>query len=66
VTTFEKVTGIKLPYQFVDRRLGDIEQVWADTSLANKVLGWKAIIPLEDTLLSAWKWEQHYRSKNKN
>lgn len=66
VTTFEKVTGIKLPYQFVDRRLGDIEQVWADTSLANKVLGWKAVIPLEDTLLSAWKWEQHYRSKNKN
>ncbi|HUX54450.1 MAG TPA: UDP-glucose 4-epimerase GalE, partial [Williamwhitmania sp.] len=65
VTTFEKVTGIKLPYQFVDRRLGDIEQVWADTSLANKVLGWKAIIPLEDTLLSAWKWEQRYRSKNK-
>lgn len=65
VTTFERVTGIKLPYQFVDRRLGDIEQVWADTSLANKVLGWKAIISLEDTLLSSWKWEQRYRSKNK-
>lgn len=65
VTTFEKVTGVKLPYRFVERRAGDIEQVWADTTRANRELGWKADISLEETLRSAWKWEQHYRSKNK-
>lgn len=65
VTTFEKVTGLTLPHRFVDRREGDIEQVWADTSLSNRELGWKAKVSLEDTLLSAWRWEKQYRSKNK-
>jgi UDP-glucose 4-epimerase len=63
VTTFEKVTGVKLNYQIVGRRPGDIEQVWADTSFANEVLGWKAQSTLEETLLSAWKWEKYIRSK---
>jgi UDP-glucose 4-epimerase len=62
VHTFEKVCGVKVPHKIVSRRAGDIEQVWADTSLANKELGWKASISLEDTLLSAWNWEKKYRS----
>jgi UDP-glucose 4-epimerase len=64
INTFEKVTGIKIKYRIVGRREGDIEQVYADTSLANNELGWKATIPLEETLGSAWKWEQHIRQKN--
>ncbi len=59
VKTFEKVAGVKLPYQIVGRREGDIEQVWADPTKANKVLGWKADTPLEEILLSAWRWQQH-------
>ena len=43
IKAFEKVSGKKLNYKFVNRRPGDIEKVWADTSYANKVLGWKAI-----------------------
>jgi len=39
--------------------------VWADTTLANNELGWKADTPLENTLRSAWKWEQYYRNKFK-
>lgn len=58
LTTFEKVTGVKLNYEIVGRREGDIEKVWANPDFANKVLGWKAEIPVEDTLLSAWKWQQ--------
>ncbi|MCD4792874.1 MAG: UDP-glucose 4-epimerase GalE [Bacteroidales bacterium] len=61
VKTFEKVTGIKLNYIITDRRSGDIEQVWADTSLANAELGWKTEKSLKDALLSAWNWEKKYR-----
>lgn len=64
IHTFEKATGVKVKYRVVGRREGDIEQVWADTTLANNELGWKAEIPLEETLRSAWKWEQYIRQKN--
>ncbi|MBQ4022214.1 MAG: UDP-glucose 4-epimerase GalE [Bacteroidales bacterium] len=58
VKTFEKVNNLKLNYKIAGRRAGDIEAVWADTSYANKELGWKAERPLEDTLRAAWKWQQ--------
>lgn len=62
VETFMKVTGVKVPYTIVGRREGDIEQVWANPRKANEVLGWKADTPVEDVLLSAWKWEKHLRN----
>ena len=61
LNTFMKVTGVNVPYQIVGRREGDIEQVWAKPDKANNVLGWKADTPIEDVLLSAWKWEQKIR-----
>lgn len=61
LNTFMQVTGVKVPYQIVGRREGDIEQVWAKPDKANNVLGWKADTPIEDVLLSAWKWEQKIR-----
>jgi len=63
IKTFEKVTGVKLNYRIVGRRPGDIEKVWADTTYANEELGWKAEKSIEETLLSAWKWEQYIRNK---
>ena len=36
-------------------------KVWADPGKANKVLGWKADTPIDDVLLSAWKWEKRIR-----
>jgi len=57
LTTFEKVTGVKVNYKIVGRREGDIEQVWADPVKANTVLGWTASETVEDTLASAWKWQ---------
>ncbi len=62
IRTFEKATGMKLNYSLAPRRPGDVEQVFADTSLANSELGWKAEKGLEETLLSAWNWEKHYRT----
>ena len=58
ISAFEKATGVKLNYKIVGRRAGDIEKVWADTSLANKELGWKAVVPIEETLKNAWRWQQ--------
>ena len=58
IKTFEKVTGKKVNYKLVDRREGDITAAYADTNFANKVLGWKAGLTLDDALLSAWKWQE--------
>ena len=58
---FQKATGQKVNYKIVDRRAGDIEKIFADTTKANKVLGWKATATLEETLLSAWNWEKKIR-----
>lgn len=63
VKTFEKVSGVKLNYEIVGRRDGDIEQIWANPYYANNVLGWKSEKSLEETLLSAWKWQQHLAKK---
>ena len=63
IRAFEKATGETLQYKVVDRREGDVEQVYADTSYANNELGWKAERGIEETLLSAWNWEKYIRSK---
>lgn len=61
ILAFEKVSGQKLPYQIVGRREGDITSAYANTDKANTVLGWKAELTLEESLASAWKWEQKIR-----
>ena len=63
INGFEKATGVKLNYQIVGRRPGDIEKVWGNVDKANKVLGWKADTPLEDVLASAWKWQVALRER---
>ncbi len=62
IQSFEKVSDQKLNYKIVERREGDITAVYADTNKANNELGWKAKNSLDDSLLSAWKWEQKVRS----
>jgi len=63
IHAFEKATGQKVNFKIVDRREGDVEQVYADTAYANRELGWKAEKGIEETLLSAWNWEKNIRSK---
>lgn len=58
---FEKATGVKLNYEIVGRRAGDIEQVWANPEYANNELGWCAETGIEDTLRSAWNWQLKLR-----
>ena len=63
INAFEKATGVKLNYEITERRAGDIEQVWANPEHANNELGWKAETSIEDTLQSAWNWQQKLREK---
>ena len=61
IDSFERATGVKVPYKIVGRRAGDIEKVWADPTFANEVLGWKADTPIDETMRNAWRWQQHLR-----
>ena len=63
INAFEKATGVKLNYQIVGRRAGDIEKVWGNVDKANRVLGWKADTPLEEVLATAWKWQLALRER---
>ena len=62
INHFENATKLKLNYKIVDRRAGDVEQVWADTTYANKELGWLAETDIEESLLSSWNWEKQIRN----
>ena len=62
VKGFERANDLKLNYRVTARREGDVTAVWADTSLANEKLGWRAERDLDDTLKAAWAWERHVRN----
>lgn len=57
VQTFTEVTGVPLSTVLGQRRPGDVEQIWADVSLAASELGWKTQLTLADALRDAWKWQ---------
>lgn len=59
IKAFESSTGEKLNYKLVNRRPGDIEKVWADTTFANEELGWRAALDINSMMSSAWKWQQN-------
>jgi len=63
IEAFERINNVKLNYKIVDRRPGDIEKVWADTTFANAELGWKTEISLDEMMRTAWNWEKHLSGK---
>ena len=63
INTFVRVNGLKLNWKFAPRRAGDVVAIWADPSLAERELGWKAERSLDDTLKSAWDWEKYIADK---
>ena len=65
IKSFEKTSGKKLNYVVAPRRAGDIVKIWADTTIGNTVLGWKAEKTLDEMTKSAWDWENNYRASIK-
>ena len=64
INGFEKANDLKLNYRIAPRRAGDVTAIWADPTLANEDLGWKAERDIEDTLAAAWAWEKHLAGKD--
>lgn len=57
LAAFEKACGKTLPYRIVDRRPGDIAEIYADPTLAQRELGWQATHTLEEMCQDAWRWQ---------
>ena len=60
ISAFEESTGVSIPYKIVERRLGDIDELWADVQKANDKLNWKAELSLRDMCAHSWKWQSKY------
>ena len=58
VRSFQKASGRAVPYSIVARRPGDIAACYADPALAEKLLGWKASLGIDDMCRDAWRWQQ--------
>jgi UDP-glucose 4-epimerase len=59
ISAFNKAVGRELPYKIVQRRSGDVPNLTADPTLANKELNWKAEFSLEDACISLWNWQSN-------
>ena len=56
IKSFEKVSGKKCDYTIVERRVGDADKIYADTTLANNLLHWRPKYSLDEMILSYWKY----------
>jgi len=57
VTAFTKVSGQKIPYQFADRRAGDIASCYASADKAQSLLGWQAKLSITEMCQDTWRWQ---------
>jgi UDP-glucose 4-epimerase len=58
INTFERVSGEKLDWSFGPRRAGDVVEIYADVSKAEKTLNWSTSRTVEDAVRDAWNWEK--------
>lgn len=63
IRTFEETNQCKVPYRISERRAGDIARCWADTGLANRLLGWQANRTLENMCKDSWRWQNSLQDK---
>jgi len=64
IHAFENATGERANFVYADRRPGDVEKIFADNTKAAQILKWSSKRTLEESLLSAWKWELYLTSIN--
>lgn len=60
LNAFEEANGLKIPYEIVDRRPGDIAECYADAGKAKRELGWVAKRDVMDMCWDAWRFEKGY------
>jgi UDP-glucose 4-epimerase len=59
VKNFEEATGVKIPYVIKPRRAGDIDICYADSSKAERELGWKAQRGIKEMCADSWRWQKN-------
>jgi UDP-glucose 4-epimerase len=59
IHAFERVTGVKIPYEIVARRPGDLPTSFADPAKANRELNWHATHTLDEMCADAWRWQSN-------
>lgn len=59
VKEFSKACEMEIPYEIKPRRPGDIATCYADPSLAEQELGWKAKKGLTEMCADAWRWQKN-------
>jgi UDP-glucose 4-epimerase len=64
IREFEHVNKLRLNYKIVDRRPGDVESIYADTSFTKQELAWESKLSVADMVQSTWKWQQALLTKN--
>jgi len=57
IRAFEEASGRRIPFRIASRRPGDISTCYADPSLADKILGWRARFGLREMCVDAWRWQ---------
>jgi UDP-glucose 4-epimerase len=58
VRAFEKASGRPVPYEIVGRRPGDVAACYADPSLAEQQLGWRATRDMDAMCRDTWRWQR--------
>ncbi len=54
---FEAASGREIPYRIVDRRVGDVAEVYADPARAERLLGWRTELDVDAMCRDAWRWQ---------
>ena len=57
IKAFSKACGRDLPYEIKPRRAGDIAACYADCSKAERELGWRAELSIEQACADSWRWQ---------
>ncbi|MEX0639007.1 MAG: UDP-glucose 4-epimerase GalE [Balneolaceae bacterium] len=60
IRAFELASGKEIPWEFVERRPGDIAECFADPGKAEHQLGWRAEKSLEEMCRDAWNWQKSH------
>ena len=59
IKAFEEASGVKIPYEIVDRRPGDIAEIYADPTKAKKLLKWEAKRGIKEMCQDTWRWQKN-------
>jgi len=57
IQAFSKASGKEIPYEIAGRRKGDVDSLYASCDKAEKELGWKSSLSLEDMCRDMWNWQ---------